>query len=888
MRGSDFRLRLRALFRHGHAERELQEEVEFHQAMAARRGRGAAEFGSTDRVLEECRDARGLRWLEDLGRDLRFAARRFRHAPGFAAVAVLTLALGIGANTALFTLVHAVLLARLPVPHPEQLALLGNPGFTGVESGVSDHAVDGLTYAQYQQLRAQDAAFRGLAAFSAFEPSFRLDWGAFTDEIMPAKLVSDNYFQVLGLTPARGRFFDSATAPEAVLSYGYWQQRFGGDATVVGRTFHLRAATFTIVGIAPRGFDGTTVGQSPALYLPLELQPQILTGRDWRPDPPGIRRVVWLLGIGRLQPGVSLAQAQAASGVIFAESVRAQAEHADASSKADILTQRLAVTPAASGASSLRDSFTRPLLSLQVLVGLVLLIVIVNLGGMLLSQASAREREFAMRLSLGASRGRLVRQLLTESLVLAAAGGAAGWFLAQWGERVLVGWVAAGDATLALPYHFDPAVLAFTAGVCVLAGLAFGLAPALRLARGSLAQRSGRNRAAALPGGLVVAQVALALVLVTGAALFVRSLEQLRSVPLGYSAEGLVTFNLNASMAGASAARAMDLYRGVSERLRQWPGVNAVTYSANGLFTGQESGDGMVIPGYTKDDAAANLDAVAPGYFAALGIPVLLGREFTPADRSRGMKPIVIDEALAKKYFAGRNPLGTMITVRFSDGSLPFEVVGVTAPAKQRDPRESATDPRAYFDIENGHEPGGMNSVNFELRTRAGAGLSRDAVNRLIAAATGLPLRVNSFTTVEALLDTTIAPDLLLAKLAGFFALLALGLAAMGLYAMLSYGVARRRAEIGIRMALGARARQVTVAVMGEALRLLVLGTALGAAASLALGRSLASLLFELRPSDPASLALAASGLLLCGLAAALVPALRAARTDPARTLRAE
>ncbi|MGH9393419.1 MAG: ADOP family duplicated permease [Terriglobales bacterium] len=882
----DLRLRLRALFHMRRVERELQEEVDFHRAMDAHRGRPASSFGSSDRILEECRDARGLRWLLDLGRDLRLAVRRLRHAPGFAAVAIVTLAVGIGANTALFTLVNAVMLQRLPVPHSEQLVLLGNPNFIGMESGVTDHDVDGLTFNQYQQLRQQSQSFSGLAAFCTFEPTFRVDWGRFTDGDLALKLVSENYFQVLGLTPARGRFFDSATAPEAVMSYAYWQQQFGGDAGVVGRAVSLHGSNFTIVGIGPRGFDGTTVGEAPALYVPLDLQPKVLSGRDWRPDPPGVRRVVWLEGMGRLRAGVSLAQARAASAVIFAQSVRVQAAQAGPADRAGVLTQRLPVATAASGASALRADFAQPLLSLQALVALVLLVVVVNLGGMLLAQAAARQREFALRLSLGASRGRLVRQLLAESLLLSVLGGVLGWWLAQAGERLLVRWVAAGNPTFALPLAADAAVFGFTAAIALVAGIGFGLAPALRLTRVNLAQRSARGVSAAAPSSFVVAQVALAIVLVTGAALFVRSLAQLRSVPLGYSAAGLVSFNLNAVMAGSSEPHALGIYQNVAAAAGHLPGVAAATFSQNGLFTGGDSSDNLAIQGYNGAEAESLLDAVAPGYFAALGVPVLLGREFTAADRGRAAKPIVINENIARKYFAGRSPLGQQITVHFSDGAVAFTVVGVAAVAKQRSPREDATLERAYLDLENGHMPGGLRAVNFLLR--GGTGLTRPEINAMVDRVSGLPLQVNSLRSVQSMLDATLAPDLLLAKLAGFFGLLALGLAALGLYAMLSYTVARRRAEIGIRMALGARAGQVTAAVLVQALRLLALGIALGALASLALGRGLASLLFRLRPGDPASLAVSALLLLACGLAAALAPALLAARTDPAQTLRAE
>jgi predicted permease len=898
-----FWLKLRALLRPRRAERDLQEEVAFHLAMetrkreaegapAARAGRqAAAAFGGADRVLEECRDARGLRWLRDAGRDLRLALRRSRRQPGFALLAVATLALGIGANTALFTLVEAVMLRPLPVPQPRQLVMLGDPQFSGVMSGTASGTVPALSYAQYQALRDSSLEFAGLAAFSS--TSFAAQVSGDNGAPAPAslQLVSANYFQVLGLQPAAGRFFTPeeatpAAAAEAVLDYGFWQHRFGGDPAVIGHTLRLRSLSFTVIGITPRAFHGTTVGMEPEIYFPLALQPRILTGRDWLHDPPGVRRVLWITAIGRLRPGASLPAARSEVAAAYARAVAAQAAQApDAKTRADLLTQTMPVATAAHGASAVSAQFGKPLWILFALVGLVLLMVAVNLSGMLLSQAAAREREFAMRLALGARRSRLVRQLMAESLLLAVTGGAAGWWLARAATRWLVAMVAQQSGGLALSVTPDAAVLGFTLLLALLAGMAMSLAPALRLTRRDLAAGARRRQTASR--GLVVAQVALSLVLVSGAALFARSLGQLRRVPLGFNPENLYTFSLSAGTAGAGLPRALQAYRDIAAALRRLPGVTAVAVSYSGLFTGNQSGDGLTIPGYAGHPGG-NMDFAGPGYFAALGIPILQGREFTAADTTRGVRPMVIDQTLARRYFPGRNPLGQPVTVHFSDGSVVCEVVGVAAPVTQYSLRQDRTDPQFYLDIYNGRNYPEVPAVYFEVRTATAGTLTLPAVNNAVQQAGGLPVKVSDWESIAALVNDSLAPDLLLLRLSGFFALLALGLAAMGLYAMLGWAVARRRHEIGLRMALGARAAQVTVMVLGEGLALVALGILLGVGGSLWAGRALAGLLFGVRPADPLSLAASAGVLLAAGALAALLPARRASRTDPARTLRWE
>lgn len=628
----DWKLRMRSLVRRRRVEADLRDELEFHLNMEARKRHNAGEslsaarrgaavaFGGEERVLEECRQARGTAWLDDFGRDLQYSLRRLRRTPGFTLLALATLTLGIGANTALFTLVNAVLLQRLPVPHPEQLVMLGDPSFTGMLQGTEDHTVTALTYAQYQHLRNETHVFAGLLAVEANEPTLGVRWSQSDTSIVGIKLVSANYFSVLGMSPARGRFFatDDAgpdAAPEAVMSYGYWQAHFGGDPGVVGRTLRLRSGAYTVIGVAPRGFTGTTVGQVPGLYFPIALQTRLLPGRDMLHDPPGIRRVEWLQAIGRLRPGVSLAQAAADCNVVFARSIQAQAALAPAGPvRTQLLSQRVGVSAAASGASAVRAQFAQPLWILFTLVGIVLLVVVVNLGGMLLAQASGREREFALRLALGARRGRLVRQLLTESLLLAAAGACAGWWLAQWGERLLVNMVVASGADMALALTADPRVLAFTAGLAVLAGVAFGMAPAWRLSRTRLGVQAALRPRGGAVRGIVVAQVALSIVLVVGAALFIRSLSQLRRVNLGYDPANLMTLNVNAVAAGATGAQAVQLYGRIAASLARLPGVRGATFSENGLFWGNDNGDPIGPDGYTgPESAAANFDKVAPG-----------------------------------------------------------------------------------------------------------------------------------------------------------------------------------------------------------------------------------------------------------------------------------
>ncbi|HEY7855352.1 MAG TPA: ABC transporter permease, partial [Terriglobales bacterium] len=656
--------------------KQSEEEIAHHLELEARkRGdqrRAEAAFGGVDRVLEECRDQRRWTWLQDFGRDLTFGLRRLRRTPGFALIAVATLALGIGANTALFTLVNTVLLRSLPVPHAEQLVLLGNPDFSGVEIGTSDHDVDALTYTQYSRLRQQNQVFSGVLAAAAEELTIRIgpaDGGsAEAGPIAGVEMVSANYFDVLEVHPERGRFFDpvedtSAAAPEVVISDGFWRSEFHGDPGMVGRTLKMRSTVFTVVGVAPAGFGGISVGFVPDIYAPLQLQQRVWPGRDLLHDPPSIRRASWLLALGRLKPGATAAQAKADCNLIFGQTVREQAALAsDAQNKADLLTQRLPVSAGGRGASALREQFGKPLWLLFALVGVVLLVVAVNLGGMLLAQASTREREFAMRLALGARRSRLVRQLLTESLMLAAAGGVSGFWLARLGESALVGLVATPDSGLSLLLSSDWHVMVFTAAICLLVGIGFGMTPALRLARTQLNVKSEHRRVPAA-NALVVAQVALSIVLVTGAALFVRSLDQLRQVHLGYSPVNLVTFNVNAVAGGASGAVAVDMYQKITDAVAHLPGVKGATFSENGLFSGRESGDGVKVEGYTGSESpSAAMDKVAPGYFAQLGVPVLLGREFTAADRSRALKPVIVDQAFVNHYFQHVNPLGKLVT----------------------------------------------------------------------------------------------------------------------------------------------------------------------------------------------------------------------------------
>jgi predicted permease len=900
MKPGGFWLNLRGLLRPRRAERDLQEEVNFHLAMESRKlqaagepARGAerqaaAAFGGADRVLEECRDARGLRWLRDAGRDLRLALRRAGRQPGFALLAVATLALGIGANTALFTLVEAVMLRPLPVPHPQQLVLLGDPQFNGFLSGTGSDEMPALSYSQFQMIQSQNRSLAGLAAFSSttFDTPVSGPHGeAATAE---TQMVSANYFQLLEVQPARGRFFaaDEATpaaAPEAVLDYDYWQRRFGGDPALVGATLRLRQFSFTVIGIAPRGFRGTTLGLEPDLYFPLPLQPRIFTGRNWLVDPPGVRRVLWLTAIGRLRPGATVAQAKSETAAIYARSVQAEAALApDARARAELLTQTLPVATAARGASAVSGPFGKPLWILFALVGMVLLMVTVNLSGMLLSQAAAREREFAMRLALGARRGRLLRQLAAESLLLAVGGGLAGWWLALAATRWLVAMVAR-QYGLAWTIAPDATVLGFTLLLCVLTAVGMSLAPALRLTRRDLA--AGARRRPTAGRGLVVAQVALSLVLVSGAALFARSLGQLRRVPLGFQPENLYSFSLNPVYAGADVPRALQAYRDITTALRRLPGVTAAAASDSGLFNNQHSSDTITVPGYPTP-ADANMDFVGPGYFAALDIPIIQGREFAPADTARGLPPMVIDQTLARRYFPGRDPLGQVVTVHFSDDAVACEVVGVAAPVTQYNLRQDHTDPQFYLDLYHGRRYSEVPAAHFEVRTAGSGTLRLPELNAAIRQASGLSLTVSALDSVSARINDTLAPDVLLLQLSGFFALLALGLAALGLYAMLGWAVARRRGEIGLRMALGARASQVTGMVLREGLWLVAAGILLGVGASLWLGRALASLLFEVQPSDPLSLAAAAAVLLAAGGLAALLPALRASRTDPARTLR--
>ena len=832
--------------------------------------------------------------------DLRHAIRILVGSPGFTAVAVLSLALGIGANTAIFSLLNGVLLRTLPVRDPEQLVILTDPGSAGVSVGMEGGERSLLSYAEFRQLQDQTGTFEQLmASQSSLRPVDARIAGGRPEEIS-LRMVSSSYFSTLGVPALIGHTFDAAreaaegAAPHAVLSYEYWQRRFGGRPDILGSTISLRRGVFSVIGVAPASFFGETVGERPDAWVPLAMQPVVLPGRDWLHDQPGnVEKVMWLHAFGRLHQGVTIERAQADANVIFQQGLAAYyGSVADADTRKRFLDQRLRLRQAASGASSLRGDFSEPLLVLLGAAGLVLLIACSNLGNLLLARTTVRSREMAVRLALGASRGRLIRQLLTESLCLALAGGLIGLGAAILLRQGLLQLVA---DSVALPAAFDLRVLAFVFIVTIVAGMLLGLLPALRITKtqgGAGLREQGRGIAGSTAwlrvGKLVVVgQLALSLPLLVGAGLLVRTLANLQNVDLGYPKDSLITVRLDAQAAGYDALRQTTTFETLLGRIRAIPGVRAATYSNNGLFGGSDSGDEITVEGYTAKgdtDRGSRYDAVGPGYFSTLGIPVILGREITEQDRPGGSTVCVINETFARRFFGARNPLGLHVTQHYAEERHTYEIVGVVRDSRQNRLRGEiehrfytpAAQPAARID-----------ALTFEIRPR-GDGSTLVSSVRAVVQQTEPNMPIGRVMTVADAVDRRIVQDRLLARLSIAFSVVAVLLAAIGLYGVLSYGVARRTSEIGIRKALGAQPAALIVMILRETGGLLLAGLIAGSALAAGATQLIASRLYGLTPADPVTFASGIAGLVVVAAIATWMPAYRASRVDPLVALRHE
>jgi len=707
--------------------------------------------------------------------------------------------------------------------------------------------------------------------------------GSDAEEIV-VQLVSSEYFSTLGAPALLGRTLnpdDDPAAPNAVISHDYWQRRFGGRADVLGSRIAIRHGVFSIVGVAPASFFGETVGQWPEIWVPLSLQPAVLPGRDWLHENPGDRdKVMWLHAFGRLKTGVSIEAAQAAANVTFQQGLAAFYGSAKRARR-----QWLKLRPAARGASQIRGQFAEPLTMLLLASGLVLLIACANLGNLMLTRTTARIREMSVRLALGAGRGRLVRQLLTESMVVAFLGGVAGLGAAWIVRSSLLRLVS---DTIHLPDTLDARVLGFAFALTLVAGLILGLLPALRTinvnaSAGLKEQGRGVTGSAAwlrIGKFVVVGQVALSLPLLIGAGLLLRTLHNLQQVNLGYVKERLLQVRVDVEMAGYEEQRRLPLFQRLLDRVRAVPGVHAASYSKSGLFLGSRSSGHVRVEGYTPeggDGVRSVWDHVGPGYFSTLGIPLLLGREVTERDQPASNKVCVINEAFAKRFLAGRNPLGMHVE--------SYQIVGVVRDSRNRSLRDEI-EPRFYIPAAQPTDDA-PRFITFVVRTAAEPTSVLAAVRHAILSEDrNLPLTATG--TLTELVDRQIVQDRLLARLSMAFGAVALLLAAIGLYGVLSYGVARRTNEIGIRKALGAQDSAVIGMILRETGLLLFVGVVAGIVLSAAAMRLITSRLYGLAPTDPLAMGAAITMLAGVALIAAWLPAYRASRVDPLVALRYE
>lgn len=848
--------------------------------------------------------------------DLRFGWRILARNPGSTAVMIVTLALALGVITAIFSVLNSALLQMLPVRNSQDLVILTDPNASMVLGGMLTGERSLLTYPEFSQLRDRVTTMSGICASQLTLDRWTVRITGFEAEQVRGRLVSENYFSTLGVRSAIGRFFtqEDATAagkdPYAVISYDYWQRRFLGSRAAIGTTIRLKHATLTIIGVAAKGFHGETVGQEPDLWVPMLMQPLIMPSFDGLRDTLGASqdKLMWLHVFGRRKPGVSMARVQAEVSVLFRGILQASYPAAMApQTRREALNQYIRVKALGSGAFHGRNEFAEQWTVLLALAALVLLVACANVANLLLARAALRSREVAIRLSIGAGTGRLARQFLTESLLLAILGGVGGILVAEFASRVLGRLLSlANELTLAV--GLDVRVLGFIAGVTVLTGILFGLAPALRTRRGAVNESLketgrggwGSRKQSRLAKLLVVAQLALSLLLIVGAGLFARTLWNLESVDLGYPQKDLLLVQVDSSNAGYSGSRATTLYHQIAARIQQIPGVRAVTYSDRGLFSGFEGAFAVHVEGFAsrkEEDRGSTGDSVGPRYFTTIGIPMILGREIGAQDMAGVPRVCVINEAFARHFFAGRNPIGLHVTTM----QLRLEVVGVAKNVRVQSLR-GRIDPKFYV-------PGGGSW--FEVRTISDPNRLLSAVHRVIL---GLDdgLTLESTQTLNQTVALQNAQPRLVAQLSSGFGILALLVAGIGVYGLVSYSVANRTNEIGVRMALGADKGRVIGMVLKETGFMIAMGICVGLASTAAAVRLIATQLYGPDTAVPRwslaqyehvqnavqlygvgaldPLTIGVTIIILCGLTltAAAIPATRAARVDPSRALHHE
>jgi len=998
-----------------HIERETRDNMERGMSSEEARYRAVRKFGNVTRVKEETREAWGFLWLEQLLEDLRFGLRMLLKSPGFASVAILTLALGIGANTAIFSLIDAVMLRSLPVENPSQLVLLkwsarNAPNIRGYMSsgdcptdlsfGASNPSGCSFSEPMFREI-AKANVFSGTAAFAN---SGRLNLtGNGPATVINGQLVSGEFFRTMGLTAAAGRLFEAtddrlSAAPVAVLNYGYWRSAFGGSLDAVGRTIELNNVPFTIIGVAEQRFTGITPGSDYDVWLPLSDAQRTSEPMRWQ-NRSGDVSNWWLTIVGRLKSGTPLAQAQAAvsgqfrnemlygpvplfhsgemagtpaprlgapaaGGAVRREmaygatpraggngpaggpvpleqtpgrspaQIRREVagamppvpvpapeaaapaggphaiEMASGAKSLSTAADNPAVTlvPAQTGLTGARRQYSSPLYVLMLAVGIILLIACANVAGLILARAARRQKEMAVRLALGAGRARVVRQLLTESVMLSALGGALGILFAYWGARTIISFVSSNQARpLGFAAGTDLRVLGFTVAVSVLSGILFGLAPTLESARVDLtpALKEGQ-RSSASPGhsgrrwfsignALVVTQVALAIVVLVGAGLLVRTLGNLRSVDIGFDSHNILIFGIDPTLAGYKGPQVDAFYRDLHGRLSEIPGVKSASYSTGPLLS-----DGLMVtmfhwPGTPEDqNSEADVLGVGPNFFETMHIPFLAGRRFNASDfklsasnmgevPSSAPTPVLVNQAFVQKYLGKENPLGKQFGQAEADDNHPrspgYEIIGVVRDAKYNSLRREI-----HATMYMPHSAGG---ATFELRTAADPQAILPAIREVVSqVSSNLPLF--DVKTESEQIDRLLFQERLVARLSGFFGLLALVLACLGLYGLLSYEVSRRTREIGIRMALGAPSGSVLKMVLRQGIGLTLVGAVLGTGVALGVTRYLASMLYDVHANDPLTLIAVAVLLTLVALAACYIPARRAVGVDPIVALRYE